>query len=489
MNMKNWIKRLTKTGLNKYRNVPVQAKLAIWLMICTVFSRGISLITMPLFTRLMDTTQYGKVSAYLTWAQILSILTSFKLTAGVYNKGLSKYKDDREGYCLSMQYATSILTFVWLIVYLIFRKYINEITDISNTLTLLMFVEMFFSFSMGFWSVKEQYVFKYKRIVIATIIQVLLNPLFSILFVLNAPMDSRGSARIMGIVLSQVIVGAFFYLINIRNGKATLKMGYIWFAIKFNLPLIPHYFSEYILNASDKLMIQKLCNYSDVAFYSIAYNAGMLMTIITTSINTAMTPWLFQSLDKKNFKKINKVLLMVATGVLIPIILFIAMAPEAILLLGGEQYAQAVYVVPPVAGSIIFLFLYNCFANVEFYYNKNKFTMYISMIGACLNIILNALLIPIFGYVAAGYTTFVCYFIYCLGHFLYMEHIMKKENGTQLIDKRSLVVLLFVLLIIMIIMTIFYSIFWMRYLIVLIGLAIIIYKRKAMVNMINFIKQ
>ena len=34
----------------------------------------------------------------------------------------------------------------------------------------------------------------------------------------------------------------------------------------------------------------------------------MLMTILTSSINQAITPWLYQSLDKKEFEKIGKVL-------------------------------------------------------------------------------------------------------------------------------------------------------------------------------------
>lgn len=48
----------------KYHDIPVQAKLAMWILICTVIQKGISLITVPVFTRLMDTTEYGKVSIY-----------------------------------------------------------------------------------------------------------------------------------------------------------------------------------------------------------------------------------------------------------------------------------------------------------------------------------------------------------------------------------------------------------------------------------------
>lgn len=153
-------------------------------------------------------------------------------------------------------------------------------------------------------------------------------------------------------------------------------------------------------------MIQKLCTYSSVAFYSVAYNAGMLMTIITGSLNQAITPWLYQSLDKEEFDKIEQVLIGLSLIILLPMIIFIALAPEAILILAGRAYSSAAYVIPPVAGSVVFLFLYTNFANIEFYFDYNNFTMYISMIGAGLNIVFNYIFIKLFGYVAAGYTTF-----------------------------------------------------------------------------------
>lgn len=56
------------------------------------------------------------------------------------------------------------------------------------------------------------------------------------------------------------------------------------------------------------------------------------------------------------------------------------------------------------------------------------------MIGAALNIVLNYVFIKMFGYVAAGYTTFVCYLVYCIGHYIFVEHIIKKKFGRHLID-------------------------------------------------------
>lgn len=483
------IKSVITKAEKKYQTIPIQAKLALWLTFCTLVQKGISVLTVPIFTRMMDTTEYGRVSAYFSWLNIASIICSFKLNAGVYNKGLSKYKDDQEGFCLAMQYTTSLLTVCLYVVYLIFRSPVNEFTEMGTVITSLMFLEILFSTSMGFWSVRQQYSFKYKSVVAATLFYAILNPVLGLLFVSQTNYESRGTARIVSTVLAQVIVGVFFYIINIKNGKGKFEKEYSKFAIKFNLPLIPHYFSEYILNQSDRIMIQKLCSYTQVAFYSVAYNAGMLMTIITSSLNQAITPWLYQSLDKKNFDQINKVLVSLATVIMLPMVIFISLAPEAIYILAGPKYASAAYVIPPVAGSVVFLFLYTNFANIEFYYDYNKFTMYISMVGAVLNVILNYIFIKMFGYVAAGYTTFVCYLVYCVGHHVFVEHIIQKKFGRHLINWKYLAALFTFLLVIMVLMSLTYKWAMVRYPIIAILLVCVGVKRNVIMDVLKVVRR
>jgi O-antigen/teichoic acid export membrane protein len=73
--------------------------------------------------------------------------------------------------------------------------------------------------------------------------------------------------------------------------------------------------------------------------------------------------------------------------------------------------------------------MYTTFANVEFYYDKNKFSMYISSAGALLNLILNYFGIKMYGYIAAAYTTLICYILFAAGHYIYMSQSVKKGEG------------------------------------------------------------
>ena len=51
------------------------------------------------------------------------------------------------------------------------------------------------------------------------------------------------------------------------------------------------------------------------------------------------------------------------------------LSPELVLLFGSSGYASAAYVIPPVAASVFFIFLYNILSTPQFYYEKTSFLM------------------------------------------------------------------------------------------------------------------
>ena len=55
-----------------------------------------------------------------------------------------------------------------------------------------------------------------------------------------------------------------------------------------------------------------------------------------------------------------------------------------------------------------------------------------SAVSAALNILLNYLCIPVFGYVAAGYTTLICYMVYALAHYLIMRRACRECCGGEM---------------------------------------------------------
>ena len=479
---------IMKKFLDKYKSMPVAAKATLWFIITSTLQKGMSLITTPVFTRLMTTIQYGQYSVYNSWLQIFSIITTLQLSMAVFNKGMSMYKDDRNTYTSTMQTITTLMTALVFVVYAVFHNQINELTELPTYIMIALFVELLFSPAISFWTLHKRYEYHYKAVVFRTILFTVLNAGIGVLVVSLA--DEKGYARILSCICVNIAFGLPLYLYNYHVSEHKFKKEYAVFAIKFNAPLLLHYFSMYVLDQFDRIMIQKMVNSGSAGIYSVAYNAGQLMRIITQSINSSLIPWQYGNLEKKNTKKIDDTLFLIFILVGSCSVIFSAFAPELMKILADKKYYEAVYVVPPIAISMFFTFAYTIFANVEFFYNRNKFTMFISMSGAVVNVILNYVCIRLFGFVAAAYTTLFCYVLFSVAHFIYMNLIIKKEIGAEYcFNGKRFISLVAVILLAGLSVVFLYDKIIIRYLFILVALCIAFVKRQTIITLLKGIRK
>lgn len=447
--------------ISKYKSFPVTAKATLWFIFCGTLQKGMAFITTPIFTRLLTTEQYGQYTAYNSWLSIFTMITTFNLTYAVFNKGLSKYSEDKDGYTSAMMTTTSIITIACLGLYLVFHNQIDGLTELSTTVTVLMFVELLFYPSVSFWMLRQRYDFKYTSVVIVTLLMSLINAVAGIIAVVVS--EDKGIARIMSCILVNIIFGAIIYVKIYKKGKKIFVWEYTKFAVIFNIPLIPHYLSTYILDQSDRIMIQKMCGMQYVGIYGVAYSLGMVMKIITSSVNQSLTPWEYRKLKEGDFRSINKQFVSIMAFVGVLLIVFMAVAPEAMRILASEKYYEAVYIVPSVTSAVFFMLAYGIFSNVEFYFDANKFTMVVSALGAITNVVLNFIFIRLYGYIMAGYTTLVCYIIFTAAHFIYAQYVAKQATGECVFEGKSILILSVIMGISSIVMTVLYHYTLIRY--------------------------
>ena len=81
---------------NKYNKLPLPVKASLWFLICSFFQKGISVITTPIFTRLLSVEEYGKYGVFTSWENIINVFVSLNLCYGVYAQGLVKFDNDRK---------------------------------------------------------------------------------------------------------------------------------------------------------------------------------------------------------------------------------------------------------------------------------------------------------------------------------------------------------------------------------------------------------
>ena len=78
----------------RYIDMAAPAKAALWFTMCNFLLKGISFITVPMFTRLLPSEEYGKLSVFTSYEQVILILATWEIQLGAYQKGIFKYTED-----------------------------------------------------------------------------------------------------------------------------------------------------------------------------------------------------------------------------------------------------------------------------------------------------------------------------------------------------------------------------------------------------------
>ena len=481
-----------KKFLEKYNSMSEPVKASLWYTICNVVNKGIALLATPIFTRVMTEEQYGTFAIFQSWYSIILIFTSLNIFLGGYQKGLILYKNDRDPFTSTQLGLTTVITCVFCIIYVVHPTFWSSLFELPPLLMLAMFAELLFMPALEFWAAKERFDFKYKKYVVISIAMTILSLGGGVLAVINT--NYKVEARVYTDVLSKVIfAGAFYFAIFVKGKKFYCKK-YWKYALVFNIPLLPHYLSNYVLNQSDRIMIGKMIGADKAAYYSVAYTISTMMLLVISAVNNSLTPYIYKKIDDYEQKKIDKEILQKDIRKTTTPLLFFSVvlclitmvfAPEVIYIFGGEKYFEAVNIVPPVALSVFFIFLYSIFSNVEYYFQETKFIALATVGSAILNLILNYIFIKRFGYYAAGYTTLVSYICLTLMHFIFYRRIIKKKNMSHLLDIKKILTLSLFSIFVMLIIVLMYDNFVERYALALFLIIVCIVKRKTIMTVIK----
>ena len=471
----------------KYKDAPLSLKAGLWFTACNFMQKAISFITIPIFTRIMTTEAYGNYSVYTSWYSIITIFATLNLHTFVFSKGMVKYSNDRDSFTLSLQGLSTVVTIAVFAICMVLSSGLHLI-ELSPNMMFCMLLLLLFEPPILLWSARQRFEYKYVAVVFVTLAISLLNPLIGILFV--RVFDDAAFARAISVSLVAVIFGIYFYIRIALKGKKVFEIKYWKYALLFNIPLIPHYLSTTILNQADRIMISSMDSAAKAGIYSVAYAVSVIPVMLNTAVQQSFLPWLYTKLSKKDYNQISNVTNAILVMIVAFILLLTSFAPEVIKIVGTKEYYDAIWIVPPVCGSVLFVAIQNMFANIEYYFEETKYIAIASVGVAVSNILLNYIFIKLYGFIAAGYTTLVCYIAYAIAHYFILKFICKKHSFSEKIfDMRFIVLMSICSLALMIVMTLLYNTIIARYaLIAGLFIALIIFRKK-IIGIFKMLKQ
>ena len=115
--------------------------------------------------------------------------------------------------------------------------------------------------------------------------------------------------------------------------------------------------------------------------------------------------------------------------------------------------------------------------------------MYASLSAALANIILNYIFIKTFGFIAAGYTTLVCYVLYSLGHAIISKRVFQRfiANG-KLFDLKFIFILSVLVILVGSGCSFLFDMWYVRYIILIVTFIIIVWNREKLMSKVCKLK-
>ncbi|MBR3420697.1 MAG: oligosaccharide flippase family protein [Ruminococcus sp.] len=478
--------------INRYKALSLPVKAALWFIVSNFLIKGISFLTVPLFTYYLSAEEYGKVGIYLTYQDMLINFATMELYSGAYIRGLLRYKDNVSFFTWSEQFLSSIITILVFILSLPAMRFLISNAQINLGIYLLMYSYFMFFPAYQCWVGRKRFEYQYKPVILLAVIYTIISviiPLFAVIKI-----EATASARLTFMLIPEVMFCLPFYLKNIHLKRLFARKNEVYeqckFLISFQAPAVIHAFSYILLSSVDRIMIGKMVGNAETGIYTVATTIASAITILCISANQVLKPWRYQSMEKNEHSTIKSTsnLLLFAFG--LGISLWILIAPDLMHILFSAEYHEAIWVIPPVSMSVFFVFLYSMFVDIEEYFYKTKYTMYATTISAVANVILNYVGIRLCGYIACAYTTLICYMLLAALH-LYWSNKAAKKNSLaigRIFDVKFIVILSVGLVIAEILFTFSYQMSIVRYTLFVLGVIILILNYKRIHSLIKTVR-
>lgn len=424
--------------------------------LATVIPRMFSFLLVPLYTGLLDKAEYGKLSIVFAWMIFFNVILAYGMETAFFRF----YNSEKNKESVV---ETTIISIFW-------------------TTILFIFVALLFRNSLALWSgVDTQYItysiwilaldalvivpfsklranqrpIFYATIKIGNVVVNLCLNLFFLMFLpsisVSQPNSFLSTVYIenfqIGYIFLSNIIASFLTFVVLFPDYFSIKWKFdyeLWKRMmRYGLPIMVAGIAFAINEQFDKILLGKLlpANIADeqVGIYSACYKLGLFMVLYRTAYTLGIEPFFFSHASNENaqqtYATVTKYFVIFGSLILLFVIVFADLLK--IIMIRDSTYWEAMKVVPLIILANFFLGIYT---NLSVWYkliDKTYVGAYISIVGGIVTLVLNYLLIPIYGYYGSAIATLAAYgsmmFIsYYFGNKYYPIPYDKKKIGGYL---------------------------------------------------------
>jgi O-antigen/teichoic acid export membrane protein len=259
---------------------------------------------------------------------------------------------------------------------------------------------------------------------ILQIAKILITLVFTVYFI------AYKGKKVEGIYEAQLIGNAVYYLVVsrfiLKNIEFRFERVMLKDMLRFSYPLLFTSLAGIILTISDRYVLRFISDLSYVGIYSLGFKiANTLRVFIITSVNLAIQPMIYKMIDQPDNKRFySKIMTYFSYGLMICALGLSLFGRELIKFLSktNPDYWEAFAIVPVISLAVFFGMLRDVSLTGINISKKTGVNARSIIFVAVMNIGLNILLIPSFGYMGAAVATLISQMVY----FLFIYYFAQK---------------------------------------------------------------
>ena len=400
-----------------------QNRVAFFNILSVILLNGISMITAPLFSRILGDSGYGTLRIYNIWASVIAIIFTLQTQGTLVNARVEYLPEQQKHYQSAVMSLSALLFLCCSTVVLLFIKPISGLLKLEPFLICLMLLQAFGTFCVNFLNTKHTYEFKAGRNMAISLVVTITTLVLSLVLILQLEQEVRYYGRAIAIAVTYGIIGIPACILILMRGKVFYHREYWKFCVALAIPAVFHNLSDLILGQSDQVMLQQILGKAVVGHYGLAWTFGNFLFILFGALNRTWCPFFFEEMKEgkrdammaktRNFLELFTIL---ACG-------FMLLTPEVYHVYASRDYWSSTMVIPLFVASYYLNFLCTFPVNFEYYHKKTKVVAAVTIFSSLMNVALNYVLIKAIGMMGAALATVFSHGLQLTMHHLYCRRL------------------------------------------------------------------
>ena len=431
--------------------------------IATVFPRIISVLLVRIHTDksvISEVSEFGNLSLIFSYIILFNVILSYGLETSFFRfYNLEKNKNDVVN---TSSVSLIFTTIIFVALFGIFKSNISLLTGIdTGYLSIIVWILAFDVLTVipfAYLRLKGKAI-KYSYIKIANVLVYFSLNIFLLIFLKDLANDNTFLrkiyienfevsyifiANLFASLTSLLLLIPFYFKINYRANFRLLKK-----MLFYAFPILISGLAYTINETFDKILLDFLLPESiaktEIGMYSACYKLAVFMTLFSVAYKLAVEPFFFSEAEKLNPKK-NYALVLetyVIIGSSILVLVVVSLDLLKVVFIGDQEYWKAMKIVPII---LLANFCLGIYQNLSVWYkvtDRTRFGAYISIVGALFTLIINIILIPIYGYLGSALATLVAYLtMSVLSYFMGQKYYPIPYNNFKILFYISVAVFL-----------------------------------------------